>query len=164
MSNEQGAVTMRAIRVYADTSVFGGVFDKEFDTASKTFFDQVVAGQFQLVTSDVVQRELQNAPPKVSDFFDNLLPKAEICPVSVEALDLQQAYLQANIVSDKYALDALHVALATISDCLILVSWNFKHIVHFDKIPLYNAINIGRGYKPIAIHSPAEVITYEKNF
>jgi hypothetical protein len=29
--------------VYADTSVFGGVFDEEFTTASRVFFDQVQA-------------------------------------------------------------------------------------------------------------------------
>ena len=28
-------------RVYADTSVFGGMFDEEFETASKVFFDAV---------------------------------------------------------------------------------------------------------------------------
>ena len=29
------------LRVYADTSVFGGAFDEEFEDASKMFFDQV---------------------------------------------------------------------------------------------------------------------------
>lgn len=28
-------------RVYADTSVFGGVFDEEFCDTSRTFFEQV---------------------------------------------------------------------------------------------------------------------------
>jgi hypothetical protein len=27
----------KLIRIYADTSVFGGVFDEEFETASKVF-------------------------------------------------------------------------------------------------------------------------------
>ncbi len=37
---------------------------------------------------------------------------------------------------------------------------NFKHTVHFRKIPLHNAVN---GYVPISIHSPAEVIAYEQD-
>lgn len=37
---------MKEIRVYADTSVFGGVYDIEFDTPSHTFFDQVKMGVF----------------------------------------------------------------------------------------------------------------------
>jgi len=43
----------------------------------------------------------------------------------------------------------------------MIVMWNFKHIVHFKKIPLYNAINILKGYDQIAIYSPLEVINYE---
>jgi hypothetical protein len=41
------------------------------------------------------------------------------------------------------------------------VSWNFKHIVHFDKIPKYNAVNTLEGYGPIGIFSPLEVIRYD---
>ena len=47
-----------AIRVYADTSVFDGVFDEEFRTASELFFAQVRSGRFQLVTSAIVQEEI----------------------------------------------------------------------------------------------------------
>jgi hypothetical protein len=31
----------RPIRVYADTSVYGGVFDEEFSVTSTAFFDSV---------------------------------------------------------------------------------------------------------------------------
>ena len=81
--------------------------------------------------------------------------------ISNEVLDLRDAYLSAKIVTKKYSNDALHVALATVSKCSVIVSWNFKHIVHFDKIPLYNAINVLEGYHQIAIYSPLEVIRYE---
>ena len=33
-------------------------------------------------------------------------------------------------------------------------------IVHFDKIPLYNAVNVVEGYGPLGIHTPLEVISY----
>lgn len=42
----------------------------------------------------------------------------------------------------------------------MLVSWNFKHIVHFDKIRLFNAVNIEQGYKSLQIYSPREVTNY----
>jgi predicted nucleic acid-binding protein len=148
-------------RVYVDTSVFGGVFDDEFRRASQDFFDQIKLGQFALVTSAVVQEELVPAPQEVKDFFDTLLPYADIVQVSEPALKLRQAYLNAEIVSAKYSNDALHVALATVAGCVVIVSWNFRHIVHADKIPLYNAINILQGYNQIAIYSPWEVMKYE---
>lgn len=86
---------------------------------------------------------------------------AEITEISREALNLRQAYLDAKIVTQKSSDDALHVALATVSGCRLIVSWNFKHIVHFDKIPLYNAVNTVNGFPNIAIFSPLEVIRYE---
>ncbi|MCI0691304.1 hypothetical protein L0337_04765 [candidate division KSB1 bacterium] len=123
--------------------------------------DWVKNGQFTLVTSAVVQEEIAPAPQEVKDFFGTMLPHAEIVDIVEEALKLRQAYLDAKIVSAKYSNDALHVALATVSDCPIIVSWNFKHIVHYQKIPLYNAVNILHGYNQISIYSPLEVMKYD---
>jgi hypothetical protein len=53
------------------------------------------------------------------------------------------------------------VALATANRCRLIVSWNFKHIVHFDKIPLYNGVNLINGYDTLSINTPSEVIAYE---
>jgi hypothetical protein len=44
----------KPMRVYADTSVFGGICDKEFEEASAAFFDLVRASRFRLVVSPVV--------------------------------------------------------------------------------------------------------------
>ena len=152
---------MPPIRVYADTSVFGGVFDEEFQTASRIFFDQVRSGRFRLMTSAIVQEEISPAPVEVQEFFAGMLSSMEIADVSEEALGLRAAYLDAQIVSPKWSDDALHVAIATTSGCSLIVSWNFKHIVHFEKIPLYNAVNTLKGYSHVGIFSPLEVIHYE---
>jgi hypothetical protein len=124
-------------------------------------FQQVKSGQFGLVTSAVVQDEMVAAPPTVRRFFEEMLGHAEVVDITANALELRDAYLQAKIVTPKYSDDALHVALATIAGCPLIVSWNFQHIVHFQKIPLYNAMNTLQGYQPIAIFSPREVIRYE---
>ncbi len=152
---------MGIIRIYADTSVIGGIFDEEFKEPSRTFFEQVKNGQFALVTSAIVQDEITLAPTEVQNFFEQMLAFSEVAEVTEQALELRDAYLHAQIVSVKYSDDALHVAVATVFGCSLIVSWNFKHIVHFQKIPLYNAINTIRGYPQIAIFSPLEVIKYE---
>ena len=46
-------------RVYADTSVFGGVFDEEFDVASERFVAAVENGRFTLITSALVEAEIR---------------------------------------------------------------------------------------------------------
>ena len=151
---------MKKINVYADTSVYGGVFDSPFSEASKTFFDDVRNSRYKLYISEVVRKELDSAPQHIRDLFENMLPFSKLATISSSAINLQQAYIKEGILSPKWNDDALHVALATVSQCDIIVSWNFKHIVHFDKIPKFNAINTLLGYKPIAIFSPLEVINY----
>ena len=152
----------KQIGVYADTSVYGGVFDEEFAEASKTFFEMVRAGQLVLYVSEVVHQELDVAPESVKDLFQSLLPLSRLAEINENVLDLQRAYISEGILQEKWYDDALHVAIAAVAECDVIVSWNFKHIVNFRKIPLFNAVNILHGYRQIAIHSPMEVINYEE--
>nr|VFK45016.1 MAG: PIN domain-containing protein [Candidatus Kentron sp. SD]VFK49637.1 MAG: PIN domain-containing protein [Candidatus Kentron sp. SD]VFK80955.1 MAG: PIN domain-containing protein [Candidatus Kentron sp. SD] len=149
------------MKVYADTSVFGGVFDQEFAKPTRQFFAEIDAGRFTLVTSAIVEAEIEPAPDRIRDFFARYESIAEIVRVTQEALLLQRQYIDSGVVTPKSAEDALHVALATVSRCALIVSWNFKHIVHFDKIPKYNAVNTRSGYGQIGIYSPLEVIDYD---
>jgi hypothetical protein len=153
--------TGKRIRVYADASVYGGAFDEEFDAASKAFFAEVRAERFQLVVSTVVRDELKEAPQRVYALFEEMGRLAEAVDITEESLQLQRAYLAAGIVGQQWRADALHVALATESRCAVIVSWNFRHIVNFKKIPLYNGVNLAHGYGSIAIHTPQEVIVDE---
>jgi len=149
-------------RVYADTSVFGGCFDKEFSDPSLRFFSQVEEGRFRLVTSALVAQEIESAPANVQELSAIYLATAEVADITDEAILLRKAYIEAGILSERALADALHVAVATTTDCEMIVSWNFQHIVHFRKIPLYNAVNTLHGYGSIAIYSPLEVIEYEQ--
>ena len=151
------------MKIYADTSIFGGVFDTEFSDPSRQFFDEVDAGRFELVTSAVVEAEIEPSPEKIQLFFAKYAEVANIASINEEALELQSSYIQSGVVGEKSLDDALHVAIATISGCDLIVSWNFKHIVHFDKIPKYNAVNVINGYGHIGIYSPLEVIQYDNS-
>ena len=77
-----------------------------------------------------------------------------------EVQQLSAAYEARQILPQKFANDALHIALATVAEVDMLVSWNFKHLVRFDKIRLFNAVNQEQGYKSIEIYSPREVTTF----
>jgi predicted nucleic acid-binding protein len=155
----------KTIRVYADTSVFGGVNDEEFRVASRRFFNLVREGKFEIVVSTVVIEELNKAPAATRRLYDDIWGMTERVPITAQALNLRDAYLRAGIIGPRWAADALHVAIATVSGCSLVVSWNFKHIVNFRKIPLYNAINRANGYGEIGIYTPQEVIEdEEENF
>ena len=148
------------MKVYADTSVFGGVFDEEFAEPSREFFAEVESGRFTLVVSAVVQAEIASAPEEVQEFFRRVVAKADIAELTQEVLELRNAYLSAGVVTTKSTDDAAHVALATVAGCRMIISWNFKHIVHFQKIPKYNAVNALEGHRAIDIFSPSQIIDY----
>ena len=151
----------KPVRIYADTSVYGGVFDEEFETSSRVFFDDVRFGRYVLVVSDIVREEVVGAPDPVRNLFAEISELAEPVEIGGEVLALRRAYIEAGIVGRRSLADALHVAFATVSRCEVIVSWNFRHIVNWEKIPQYNEVNKAKGYQEIAIHTPQQVIRYE---
>jgi predicted nucleic acid-binding protein len=154
---------MKLPRFYLDTSVIGGCLDDEFSVDSLRLFSAAKAGKIIFVLSDVVFEELMKAPEKVQRVL------TEIPNTAIEALtetrpvaELRDAYLAAKILSEKSRNDATHVAYATIARVDAIVSWNFKHIVRFDKVKGFNQINFQNGYGMLQIISPKEVFFDEE--
>ena len=155
---------MKVQRVYIDTSVIGGCFDPEFAQWSNGLVADFRQGLFKAVLSDIVAAEIADAPYQTQEIYAELLALgSDFIAVNEAALDLADVYQQRGILTPKFYTDGLHVALATIAEVDVMVSWNFKHIVHFDKIRLFNAINLEQGYKPLQIYSPREVMSYGAN-
>ena len=150
---------MKPLRIYADTSVIGGCFDEEFRTESNALIQLFHNHKAQLLLSDLIMIELERAPDRIqkviTDLPDNVI---EILNQSDESRRLRDQYMTEKIVGKSQTNDAHHVAIATVANADMIVSWNFKHLVHYDKIRGFNAINLREGYKPLSIYSPLEVI------
>lgn len=146
------------VRAYVDTSVFGGVFDEEFAGHSRAFFLRVERGLVRILLGETTERELRDAPPDVRSVLD-LLPSAAIerCPPVPEIDALAEAYIAAGVVGPRWRQDALQVATATVYRADVLVSWNYKHIVRFDRVRGFHGVNVRLGYPLVYIASPAEV-------
>jgi len=152
---------MKLQRVYLDTSVLGGCFDPEFAEWSNGLIRDFRNGRFKPLLSQVTATELRDAPENVQFLYAELLTVgAEIVEATESALELADAYQEHRILTPKFYDDGLHIAVATVAEADVLVSWNFKHIVRLDKIRLFNAVNLEYGYKPLQIFSPREVTTY----
>ena len=152
---------MKKQRVYVDTSVIGGCFDPEFAEWSNGLLQDFRNGEFIPLLSEVTAAEIQNAPQPVQVLYAELIRSgAEMLEVSESGLELADEYQQRNILTPKFYDDGLHIALATVAEADLLVSWNFRHIVRFDKIRLFNAVHLEYGYKILSIHSPREVTIY----
>jgi predicted nucleic acid-binding protein len=151
---------MKVQRVYIDTSVIGGCFDQEFSLWSNGLLQDFTNAVFKPVLSLLVTAEVEEAPDVVQAKLTEIMALSpEILQVTTEASVLAKLYQQRQILTPKFYNDGLHIALATTAEVDVLVSWNFKHIVHFNKIRLFNAVNMEAGYKAIQIYSPREVTT-----
>lgn len=153
---------MKKPRIYLDTSVLGGCFDEEFAEWSNALLRDFAEGSFVPILSEVVASEIQDAPDSVRGVYDLLIRGThEFALVTEEVTQLAEAYQERGVLTPKYYDDGLHIALASVNEVDVLVSWNFKHIVHFDKIRLFSAVNLEQGYKPLQIFSPREVARAE---
>ncbi len=149
-------------RVYIDTSVVGGQFDKEFSENTIPFFNSVAKGQFVIITSDLLEAELLRAPENVRNFLATL-PQNQVEKIRLTkpAAELADQYIHAKVVGRTSRADCQHIAMATLAKADVLVSWNFKHIVNLDKIRGYNSINYGLGHTMLEIRTPKEIINYD---
>ncbi|MGH2609719.1 MAG: PIN domain-containing protein [Tepidiformaceae bacterium] len=152
----------QSLRVYVDTSVFGGVHDDEFRAPSERFFAAVRGGAFTLLVSEALVVEISSAPESVRATFEAHRAHMEALEATAEATALAEAYLAARVVPAASLVDALHVALASVAAADAVVSWNFKHLVQLRRIRGFHAVNVLRGYPLIEIRSPLEVIDDEE--
>ncbi len=152
-------------RLYIDTSVFGGLYDEEFEEFTRPLFDRIQKEEFMLLFSTVTQDELENAPTQVRELVQRLNAQStEFIELTEDAVELATQYIAEKVVGQTSYADCLHIALATIHHADFLVSWNFNHIVNVQRIMAYNSINIKNGYKQLEIRSPRDLMTYEDNY
>lgn len=153
-------------KIYTDTSVIGGCFDIEFKDHSLALFEEFKFGYKKMICSDLVLVELRPARQEIKDKLAEI-PSSHVISVksSEEVEYLARTYVELGALTNKSYNGALHIAYAILSDADALASWNFKHIVNFDKIKMYNAINSQLGYKTIEILTPRLILRpiYEKD-
>jgi predicted nucleic acid-binding protein len=149
-------------RIYLDTSVFGGYFDPEFEIWTKILFDKITQREYKVIFSKLTDIELAPAPEKVRNLASNLpVSQLEFIEISDESVELAEQYLNEKVVGKTSRADCIHIALATLHNADILVSWNFKHIVNVNRIRGYNAVNFKFGHKILEIRTPREILAYE---
>jgi predicted nucleic acid-binding protein len=148
-------------KIYIDTSIVGGFFDKVFATETRALFERLKNKEVIFVLSDVLKKELLNAPQRVRDLLlqydEHCFEHVELTP---EAEYLANCYIAEKVVGPTSVDDCQHIAIATINKVDVLASWNFKHIVNLKRIRGYNSINMRMGYNTLEIRNPKELIEY----
>ncbi len=136
------------MRIYIDTSVFG-LYPPEAmhqEQAAMSLFNLIRSGQWQMMTSEIVEAEIARAPEQVRGLYNELFENALYLGLRDEVEDLADAYISEGIVTPNHYNDALHVAFATVSQCDVLTSWDVRELVNTAKIAGYHAVSIQYGY------------------
>ena len=153
---------MHKQKVYLETTMFNYFVEetKEDNPITIAFFEAIKSGQYEGYTSTYAIEEMENSTePKRSAMLD-LIDKYQITVLdaSEEAERLADIYVQNGIIPEKKNLDAQHIAIATINEIGIILSYNFKHINKLKTKTMVPAINQSEGYLPVIITQPKEVI------
>ncbi len=145
--------------LYIDTSVIGGAYDNEFAQPSRKLLDYLEQGRVRFMISDLMVEEVDKAPVVVKEELMRILilPGTIQVFVDTEARTLAAHYIKAGVLTLKSLNDCLHIAVATTKGAEAIVSWNFKHIVNFNRIVGFHSVNSQSGYPLIEIISPPAI-------
>ena len=154
---------MKKLKLYLDTSVISHLFaddtpDKMQDT--NQLWSELICGKYAVYISSVVTDELEQcSEPKLSQMYQRL---SEIHYTKLEqteeATQLASEYLRNDVLKEKSLADCFHIAYAVTSNCDVIVSWNFKHLVNYTTIKKVKVVNAILHYKEISIMSPTMLI------
>ena len=158
---------MRTMTLYLDTSVISYLYeldspDKMDDTLA--LWEQIKAGEYRAVLSAVTLRELSNCAEPKRSIMANYLNEIEfdIVRETQEINELAQEIINRGILTPKSFDDCTHIASAIISNCDMIISWNFKHLVNVRTIHGVRAITVSNHYKSVDIYSPSVFLKGEE--
>ena len=114
---------------------------------------------FESFVGTLLLEEISGLPAPKRDVLLRALSdlRATVLVETDATLRLSEAYLKARLVPRRKAMDARHIAVATVADLDAIVSWNFKDMVNLRKKRIVQWVNHRFGYAEIDIISPLEV-------
>ena len=154
---------MREDKIFLDTSVLNFFFeeeDLEKANSTKELFREIQEKKFHPFISELVLREIGQTKGGKREKLLSLVRTYEIpwLTVTTECIGLSEKYMQKKIFPARYRDDALHIAIATVHQLGVVVTWNLKHMVKWKTRREVKAINILEGFQEIEICTPMEVI------
>ena len=145
-------------KVYLDTSVISALFDERTpERRSMTFDLWAKLDAYEVFISKLVLEELERANNQVRDKMLSTVKEFTVLTISEKAERLAEIYIKQGIFPEKYFDDALHVALASVNQIGILLSWNFTHLVKLKTRRMVSIVNLSENVMPVEIASPPEL-------
>jgi len=157
----------KKLNVYLDTSVINFLFAEdspEKQNLTVQFFeDYARLGKIEAYISDVVVVEINRTPDREKK--RNLRSVRDKYGLKLLDIDMDEIeplvdkYLEREIIPLKKVEDAQHIAIATVKEMDVLVSWNFRHLANIKIERKVLLVNNEMGYYyPLRLTTPLEVM------
>ena len=151
---------MKKLKILLDTSVYSAMLDKRDpirQIQTQDFWKNI--NQYELFFSSINKEEIEAIKDeKLKKKMKDFLIKGKELEISEEVEQMKSLYIKEELIPEKLENDALLLALTTVySIDILIISWNFKHLVKRKTRIGVNLINLKEGYKPIEILAPPEV-------
>ena len=158
--------SVRQLRLYLDTSVVNFLFAydaQELRAVTVDFFENYVGkGLYAVHVSDVVIREIQQTKDEAKRTrLLNVIRDYDlrILGLNEEAEQLAHRYVEEGVVPARKLDDARHIAISTVSQMDVLLSWNDKHLARSREQTAGRVVYEKNGYfYPLVLTNPMEVL------
>ena len=114
-------------------------------------------GKYELYVSEAVLQEAQAGDPGEIAKRSAIVSGLSALTSTLEAERLTQLLLKTGTLPTKAAIDALHIALATVHQMDYLLTWNMKHIANAHVRKMVARIFQAQGHKSPEICTPEEL-------
>ena len=159
---------MRKLKVYLDTSIISFVYadDAPEKRALTMEFFRGFLDVYDVRVSALVVAEIENTQDndlrkKILGVLDRY--RLQVFDVTTndqkKIFEVAQQYIKCGIIPQRKFDDAVHVAICTVYEFDVLLSWNFRHLANITKQMQVNNLNKALGYqKELYLLNPMEVI------
>jgi len=116
---------------------------------------------FELVVSEAVLAEAGRGDSAAANRRLAVAADLTVLVATVEAQSLARQLLAASVMPSRAAVDAAHVAIATVHGANFLLTWNCAHIANAVMRERIEAVCRQAGFKPPVICTPEELMLQE---
>lgn len=163
---------MKKLEIYLDTSGINFLFaddaPEKRDITHEFFNTYVNKHVYDVYISPVVIDEINKTRDDLHK--SKLLTVIKDYPLTILNIEtylheihaLATVYLEHGIVPQNKLEDALHIAISTVYEMDVLLSWNYRHLANLTRERKVLSTNIQEGYmKTLRITTPMEVMSDE---
>jgi predicted nucleic acid-binding protein len=154
---------MKKLRIYLDTSVISHLDQQDAPERmgeTRQLWEEIKAGKFDVVISDVVVAEINRCEESKRNILTAYLKEIDCDVIEIDdrTFEIASHFVDLGFLREKSLDDCRHIAAAITSDCDVIVSWNFKHIVNPKTAHGVKVVTALENHKDVLIFSPSSLI------